>query len=220
MLIQASGTFTATAADLYFGLGFVPDWVKVRTLVTTDEERTEWSKNMRGIAAFGGQAIDDDGAITPIALGAGIAEYLGGDELSSVSTVYLGKRADNDMRDKGTGDVINAFTLDVPANRTGHFNAGVNTTHVGVGSIVRIGKEVTATSQWAYIVAITNDGDAANEVTLSKAIGSGSVMALGPINDFIGVPAGTITKSGFFLDSTAATNIASQYCMFEAGTYN
>ena len=63
MLFHASGTFKATAADLYFSLGFVPDWVKVRTLVTTDEERLEWSKNMRGIAAFGGQAIDDDGAI-------------------------------------------------------------------------------------------------------------------------------------------------------------
>lgn len=220
MLFHASGTFKATAADLYFSLGFVPDWVKVRTLVTTDEERLEWSKNMRGPAAFGGQAIDDDGAITPVGLGVGIAEYLGGDKLSALSTVYLGRRADEDLRDAGTGDVINAWESQVPANRTGKFNAGVNTTHVGVGSVVGIGSEVTAESEFATILAITNDGDGDNEITLSKSVKSGSVLSLGAMYDFIGVPTGTTTKAGFFLDSTAAVNIASQYCMFEAGTYN
>jgi hypothetical protein len=220
MILQASGTFKATAADLYFSLGFVPDWVKLRTLVTADEERIEWSRNMRSIEAFGGQDIDDDGAIAPIALGAGVAEYLGGDELAAASTVYIGRMADQDMRNKGTGDVISSWTLDTPASRTGKFNAGVNTTYVGVGSPVRIGYEVTATSEWAYIMALTNDGDADDEVTLSKAIKSGSVLSLGAMNDFSGLPAGTVTKAGFFLDSTAAVNISAQYCMFEAGTYN
>ena len=220
MLYHASGTFKATAADLIFSLGFAPDWVKIRTLLTTDEERLEWSKNMRGIAAFGGQAIDDDGAITPVALGAGVAEYLGGDDLSVLSTIYVGLRADKDMRAAGDGNVINAWTLDTPGNRTGHFNAPVNTDHVGVGSLVRIGYEVTAQSEWASIVALTSNGEVANEVTLSKAVKSGSVMSLTALADFVGLPAGAVTKAGFSLDSTAAVNSSGEYCMFEAGTYN
>jgi len=220
MIQHASGTFNATGADLYLGLGFVPDWVKVRTLESTDEEIVQWSKNMRSAEAFGGFDTDDDGAIAPITIGAGIAEYLGGDKIASASTVYLGKRADEDMRDAGSGDVISAWTLDTPGSRTGHFNAGVNTTHVGVGSLVGIGSESLGKPEWAYILSITNDGDASDEITLSKDIGSGSVLALGPMYDFIGVPAGTITKPGFFIDSTASVNTSGEMCMFEAGTYN
>jgi len=220
MLNQASGTFKGTAADLYISLGFVPDWVKIRTLETANEEIVEWNKNMRSIEAFGGFDTDDDGAIAPIALGAGIAAYLGGDKLSSVSTIYLAKRADEDMRNKGTGDVISAWTLDTPGSRTGHFNAGVNTTHVGVGSLVGIGGEAIGEAVFAYILALTNDGDAADEVTLSKDLGSGSVLSLGALADFVGVPAGTVTSAGFFIDSTASVNTSGEYCQFEAGTYN
>jgi hypothetical protein len=220
MILQESGTFNATGADLYVSLGFVPDWVKIRTLETTDEERLEWSKNMRSAEAFGGFDIDDDGAIAPITIGAGVAEDLGGVDISSASTVYIGRRADDDMRDAGTGDVISAWTLDTPANRTGHFNAGVNTTHVGVGSLVAVGKDSFGNAEFAYILAITNDGDAADEVTLSKAIKSGSVQKLGPMYDYVGLPAGAITKSGFFIDSTASVNTSGEMCMFEAGTYN
>jgi hypothetical protein len=220
MILQESGTFNASGADLYVGLGFVPDWVKIMTLESTDEERIEWSRNMRSAEAFGGFDIDDDGVISPITIGLGIAEDLGGVDITSASTIYIGRRADEDMRDAGTGDVINAWTLDVPANRTGHFNAGVNTTHVGVGSIVGIGKDSFGNAEFATILAITNDGDAANEITLSKAIKSGNVLKLGPMYDYVGLPAGAITKPGFFIDSTAAINTAGQMCMFEAGTYN
>lgn len=220
MLLHEAGTFKATGADLYVSLGFVPDWVKIRTLVSTDEERVEWSKEMRSAEAFGGFDIDDDGVITPITWGNGVAEDLGAVEITSASTVYIGKRADNDMRDAGTGDVISAWTLDTPASRTGHFNAGVNTTHVGVGSLVGIGFDSYGHAEYATILAMSNDGDAANEVTLSKAIKSGSVLSLGPIYDYIGLPAGAITKPGFFIDSTAAINTSGQKCMFEAGTYN
>jgi hypothetical protein len=220
MIHQESGTFNASGADLYVGLGFVPDWVKIRTLETTDEEIAEWSKNMRSLQAFGGFTTDDDGAISPVAIGVGIAEDLGGVRITSASTIYIGKRADEDLRDAGTGDVINAWTLDVPANRTGHFNAGVNTTHVGVGSLVGIGPDAFGNAEFAYIQVITNDGDAANEITLSKAIKSSSVLSLGPMYDYVGLPAGAITKSGFFIDSTSSVNDSGEMCMFEAGTYN
>ena len=220
MLLHESGTFNGTGADLYISLGFVPDWVKIRTLETSNEEIVMWSKNMRAAESFGGFDVDDDGAIAPIVWGAGVAEYLGGDKLSAASTIYLQRRADEDMRDAGSGDVISTWTLDTPASRTGKFNAGVNTTHVGEGSLVAIGKEAFGHAEWAVITALTNDGDADNEVTLSKAIKSGNVLALKAMYDYVGAPSGTITKPGFFIDSTASVNTSGELCMFEAGTYN
>jgi hypothetical protein len=220
MMQQVSGTFDGTGADLYICLGFIPDWVKIRTLETTDEEIVEWNKNMRSAEAFGGFDTDDDGAIAPITHGVGIAEYRGGDLVSSASTVYLQRRADEDLRDAGTGDVISSWTLDTPANRTGHVNAGVNTTHVGEGSLICIGNEAKGDGEWAVIQAMTNDGDATDELTLSKALGSGQVLALRGMYDFIGVPAGTVTKAGFFIDSTASVNTDNELLMFEAGTFN
>ena len=220
MLEHASGTFNGTGADLYLSLGFVPDWVKIRTLETTDEEQIEWSKNMRSIEAFGGFDTDDDGTVTPIVLAAGIAEYLGGDLISSASTIYLARLADQDMRSKGTGDVINAWTLGSSANRTGNFNAVANTTYVGEGARICVGSETVGQGVWATILAMTSNGEAANEVTLSKALSSGTILALRPMYDMSGVPAGTVTKAGFFIDSTASVNTSGELCMFEAGTYN
>jgi len=91
---------------------------------------------------------------------------------------------------------------------------------VGEGSLVCIGSETTGKGVWAVMTALTNDGDADDEVTLSKALGSGDVLALRAMYDFVGVPAGTITKAGFFIDSTASINTSGELCMFEAGTYN
>lgn len=220
MLTLESGTFNGTGADLYLCLGFVPDWVKIRTLETTNEEIVVWSRNMRSAEAFGGFDVDDDGIISPITLAAGVAEYLGGDLISSASTVYLQRRASEDMRGLGSGGVISKWTLDTPANRTGHFDAPVNTTHVGEGSIVAIGSETLGKPVYATILALTSDGDAANDVTLSAAVKSGNVLALKGMYDYTGVPAGTITKAGFFLDSTASVNTSGELCFFEAGTYN
>jgi len=219
-LRQEAGIFVGTAADLYVGLGFVPDWVKIRTIKATAEKAIEWNRNMRSIEAFGGIEIDEAGVTTPQALGDGVGEYLGGEEITSASTSRIARPADEDMRDKGTGDVVSQFTLDTPANRTGHFNAGVNTTLVGVGSMVTVGSEAASRSENAVILAITNDGDAADEVTLSKALSSGQVQALTGKYDLVGVTAGTITKAGFSLADDSSVNQSGEPVAFEAGTYN
>jgi len=218
-LRQVSGTLNGTGADIYVGLGFVPDWVKMRSLETTDEEYQEWNRNMRSSEMFGGISIDDDGTISPVTIGVGIAEYLGGDYIAAASTVYLEKKSD-DQRAAGTGGVTSRWISDTPASRTGHFNNPINTTYVGEGSIVQIGREAAPGRDQAVILALSNDGDAADEVTLSKSLGTNEVLYLGPMYDYWGVPAGTIAKAGFFIDSTAAINTASDMLLFEAGTFD
>jgi len=219
MLNQVSGTFNATGADLYLGLGFVPDWVEIMSLESTDEVIQHWDKDMRSIEMFGGYSVDDDGVISPVVLGAGIAAYEGGDFISAASTVYLGKVSE-DQRAAGTGGVISRWILDTPGSRTGHFDNPVNTTYVGEGSIVQIGKEAAPGRNQAVILALSNDGDAANEVTLSKDLGSNEVLYIGRMYDYWGVPAKTTTKPGFFLDSTAAVNVSGQMCRFKAGMFD
>jgi len=218
-LRQVGGTFNGTGADLYICLGFEPDWVKIRSLETTDEEYQEWNKSFRSAEMLGGISIDDDGAVSPVTIGAGIAPYAGGDYIAAASTVYLEKYS-KDQRAAGTGGVTSKWILDTPASLTGHFNNPINTTYVGVGSIVQIGREAAPGRDYAVITALSNDGDAADEVTLSKALGSNEVLYISRMYDYWGVPAGTVTKAGFFLDSTAAVNTSGDMLMFEAGMYD
>lgn len=219
MVRQVSGTFNGTGADLYICLGFMPDWVKMRSLETTDEEYVEWNRNMRSAEMFGGISIDDDGAVSPVTIGVGVAEYKGGDYIAAASTVYLEKYS-KDQRGAGSGGVITKWTLDTPGSRTGHFDNPVNTTYVGEGSIVSIGDEAGPTSDRAVITALSNDGDAADEVTLSKALATNAVLYISRMYDYWGVPAGTITKPGFFIDSTSAINTSGDMILFEAGTFD
>ena len=218
-LRQVSGTFDGTGADLYILLGFEPDWVKIMSLETTDEERNIWNRNMRSSEMFGGISIDDDGTISPVTIGAGIAPYAGGDLIAAASTVYL-EKVSKDQRAAGSGGVTSRWISDTPASMTGHFNNPINTTYVGEGSIVRIGREAAPGRDEAVITAITSDGDATDNVTLSKSLGTNEVLYIGRMYDYWGVPAGTVTKAGFFLDSTAAVNTDNDMLMFEAGTFD
>ncbi len=218
-LRQISGTFNGTGADLYVGLGFRPDWVKIMSLETTDEERQYWTRDMRSIEMFGGYSVDDDGTISPVTIGAGIAEYLGGDVIAAASTVYLQKYS-KDQRAAGAGGVTSRWILDTPGSRTGHFNNPINTTYVGEGSIVQIGKEAAPGRAEAVILAMSNDGDATDEVTLSKDLGSNEVLYISRMYDYWGVSANTVMSPGFFLDSTAAVNTSGDMLRFEAGTFD
>jgi len=218
-LRQVSGTFDATGADLYICIGFVPDWVKIRSLETTNEEYAEWNRNMRSAEMFGGITLDDDGTLSPVTIGAGIAEYLGGDYVSAASTTYLQKYS-KDQRDAGSGGTITRWVSDTPASRTGHFDNPVNTTYVGEGSIIEIGREAAPGRERCTLLALTNDGDAADEVTLSKSLGSDQVLYVSRMYDYWGVAAGTTTKPGFFIDSTSSINTDNDMCFFEAGTFD
>ena len=220
MLQQQSGTFLATGSDLYVCPGFVPDWVELMTIESTDEERSYWDRNMRTVEFHGGYSVDDDGTVSPVTIGVGIAGYKGGLALTAASTVYLQELADQDVRDKGTGGIVSRWILDTVANRTGHFNNPVSTTYVGVGSEVVIGKEAGGENVSAWITAITSNGEAADEITLSEAISSDQVLQIRPLYDYMGAPAGTVTKAGFFVDSTAAVNTSGQTVRFKCGMFN
>ena len=223
MIKQESGTFNATAADLYVGIGFVPDWVEIFSLETTDEELLYWNRNMRSAEMLGGIATDDDGARTPVTVGAGIAPYLGGDLIAAASTIYL-QRKKEDQRGSGTGGVVTSWVNDTPASFTGHFDNPISTTYVGEGSIVVVGPGVSGNSVVGIITALSNDGDAADDVTMynrvtGAAISSGQVLGITAMYDYWGVPANTVMSAGFFLDSSAAVNLSGDMVCFRAGTW-
>ena len=206
-----SGSFNGTGADLYIGIGFIPDFVRVWNCEASTSAVNEWNCNMRAADAAGGFAIA--AAATKVALAAGIAIYRGGTKLTSASTVYLKKDPAPDKRASGTLGTISKWTLDTSGNRTGKFDYGCNTSYVGEGSKIRID------GKWYFITALTNDGDADDEVTLSEAAPTGNIEFISGMYDYIGGSTGDIIPAGFFIDSTAVCNVSGEYACFEAGTY-
>ncbi len=218
----AHGTFNGTGAALYICCGFVPDWVEIRNLEDSDCARIFWTIDMmraaeqtRGYHNVGsGGAVQEDARTVS---DGGIVLYYGGDVLSSASTTYLVPVPDsekNQKKNSSTGNVVSTWTLDTSANRTGHFDKGVNTSYVGEGSLVLID------GKWYAIHSITNDGDAADEITLNEAAPSGEVQFIGPMYDYVGAPAGTVTPAGFKLEMTSVVNVSGELCCFTAGTFN
>jgi hypothetical protein len=207
-----SGTFNGTGATLYLCIGFIPDWVRMWTSETTDEERIEWSINMRGAELGDGIGIDDDGTITPHAYGTAIQVYRGGDRITAASTVYLVRDPDPDKRNNGTGADITTWTLDTPGSRSGHWNDVCNTTYVGEGSVIIIdGKKYR-------VISVTSNGEAADEVVLDGAAPSGQIDALSGMYDYIGAAANVTTPEGFKVNDTTL-NASGELCFFEAGNY-
>lgn len=218
--MKVSGVFSGTGSALFIGLGFIPDIVRVRNIHAADLAFIEWNRRMaaKATAANGIKYRDSTGVqMTALTATAGVEVYEGGDKIASASSAYIiaaSKIEDvaGDMRAKGTLGLVNAFVLDTAGNRTGHFNAGVNTTYVGVGSVVQIaGKRYT-------ITAITNDGEAADEVTLDRAAPSGAVERISYKLDFYNAPAGEIMPAGIVIRETADLNVSGELCLIEAET--
>lgn len=216
------GVFKGTGAALMLGIGFVPDFVRLYALESTAPILIDWDSGMRAAEQAEGVQITnhDTAQLSRLAYGAGIAAYLGGDQMAADATAYLVRDELNDKRNAGTLGPVNAWTLDTAANRTGHLNAGVNTSEVGEGSLICIRPEPTRQPVWARVLALTNDGDAANEVTLDLAIQSGEVMALSGMIDYVGAKAGDIVPAGFTIHETAAVNASGKRVLFVAGLYD
>ncbi|MEN6533393.1 MAG: hypothetical protein ABFD89_07000, partial [Bryobacteraceae bacterium] len=208
---KVSGLFVGTGAALTVAIGFIPDIVKVVNLTSATLESITWSKRMALAAVLGGLKQVSAGTISKLAYGAGISAYRGGVALTADSTSVLVADPAIDKRDAGTLGTVNGWVLGSAANRTGNFNHGVNTTYVGAGSKVCI-LDGAGRAKWYDIVAITNDGDAANEVTLSEAAPSGKVEALYGMYDFIGAKAGIVTPAGFTIDEATDINAAGEVC--------
>lgn len=223
-----AGTFKLPASDidLYFGVGFIPDWVKVYN-PNANEQIMQWSIHMaRHATASGGWEFDDDGSITPNLNDAGIQIWRGGNLVTSTQATngncLIWDRLDYSKatnHDPNSYSDINAWTLD--SAYTGHWNTECNTTYVGVGSMIWI--ESTPGKVKRYLVdALTSNGEQSTEVTLNETgVPSGNIHRIGPMYDMKTAAANVLMPAGFWIDSTVDLLTAtSEQAYFEAGTYD
>jgi len=232
-LRRIGGVFNGTGADLYLGIGFVPDWVTIWNLEGTQVIRLDWNIGMMRSAEIveGIQFTGADVAAAALTKGTGLLPYFGGDMLTATQAgivtygegVYL--KWDNvDYRHYSgnsphcLGDAvavdIDSWILDTAANNTGHFNEDVAGTYVGEGSKIIIDGKVYT------IVALTaTEGEAADEVTLSHSVKSGDVQFIGGMYSMKPMIEGEVTSEGFLISNTTV-NVNDATCSFEAGKYD
>lgn len=212
-----SGTFNGTGAALNVGIGFLPSEVRIRNIENAEDYYIEWSINMRSAECIEGIRLagDDAAAIsrTPLTKGNGIVIYRGGDIMTSASTSYIVEDPDTDKRDAGTGDTIDTWTLGNATNFTGNWNAECSTTYVGEGS--RICVDAGDGGKWSTVTALTSNGEAANEVTLSEPLKSGKIVALTGMYDWLGAANKKVIPAGFTINETTL-NVSGELCYFEA----
>lgn len=188
----------------------------------------------RGIVYFGSTNATQQYA--QVVADLGIAPYYGGDIMTSANQTsvayggvipyqrYVGNvdlKADKSV---GVVSAINTWTLDTLANRTGHFNAdllrcvaglgGAGTGKIGEGSKVVIRETGTGLVKTVGIEAGGNTaadaGGAADEVTLSEAVSSGTVQAIYGAFTFEAVPIGEKAGPGIVLDYYTYVNVAGE----------
>lgn len=216
--MRISRTFNGTGATVNLGLGFIPDRVRVYNLESTVPLIADWNRNMRSGSPEGVLTTHaESGAqIARLAAGGGISPFYG-TVLAAASTANLRPHANRDFRYQGTLGDIDTWTLDVTADRTGHFNKGVPTTHVGVGSIVHVKETNSGIIKQSAISAMTADGDASIDVTLDGAIKTGELVFLGPMYDLIGGSAGDRIPQGITITNNTL-NASGNILLVEAWT--
>jgi len=219
---KIAGLFVGSGASRKISLGFIPDRVVIQNITAADVGEIRWSRLMAGDTRCpeGIKVLESTGlAATVLAAGAGIRPYIGGEDVTAAGAailmpVHMIPDLQGDLRNAGTLGPVDTWTLGHAGNRTGNFNAGVNTSKVGKGSRLLIGEE------WYTIQAMTNDGDAANEVTLDRAALSGEIKKILYPYDYHHAPAGSRTMPGIILAETADVNVATELCYIEAESYS
>lgn len=115
-----------------------------------------------------------------------------------------------DMRTKGAGAKVNLWTLTNSGNRTGKFNAAIDTDLVKAGSVIQIeGKTY-------FIQSITSTGAADDQVTLNQAAPTGRIEKILYPYDLAPIPAGTRIPRGFYLAETATVNKNNELVQIQA----
>ena len=219
------GHFHGTGADLYLQLGGIPAYFKMWNLELSTPAYLEWSPVMGAddLTVEGILRDEDGGALSDLAFGEGVSPYYGGDLLTTTnqpSTTYGGSSVDfieiddKDYRfytdnDAGiSGDAssedIDTWTLDTAGTPSGHFNGDVVGTYINDGSPIRIMSSDNKHVYDAYIVAsaLSGSGGAADEVTLSWAVPSGSVQYIGGRYGCKPTPVGKVSKEGLLINDT------------------
>jgi hypothetical protein len=208
------GIYTGLGATIRLGLGFVPDRVRLTKIGNANLDQLEWTALMARTATGAGGIIRAGVANTPgfalLAVTAGVRPYYGGDLITAAALTDQIPASEVSGYQGNLGGTITKWTLGSSANRTGCFNAGLDTAKCGVGSIVQIDTKLYR------IVALTNDGDAANEVTLDRAAPTGAVVFIGSKVDFVSAPVGTRMPAGIEILDTTYLNLVSTVFSIEA----
>lgn len=233
--MRTGGVFNGTGADLYLCIGFVPDWVHLWNVEATTPIEFVWNRGMMCSAdcvegfMFSWNSTFGSSDAEQATKGTGIVPYYGGLELDTTTAgtvtygegVYLkpdkkdykNSSSDSINPGDGSGGEINKWTLGSSANYTGNWNIANVGTYTGEGSkIVIDGREYR-------IVAITSNGEAANEITLNYPAPSGDINFVGGMYDFKPMISGEVTKKGFMIDGNTTLNANNNKIVFEAGKW-
>ena len=234
---KIGGTFNGTGAALYVCCGFIPDKV---TLFGVDDATSNivpivfWSRHFTGLVSNNGVLIPGDATWSKFTAGLGIEPYEGGDVLTSAlqtsvawgEGVYLTWDRQDYRQSESYGyksEAIDTWTLGSSGNRTGNFNDDIlaSGSRIGEGSHILIQESMGGKIKEAVIeVLAASQGGAANEVTLSRAIGSGSVLRIGGMYDMKPVAVAKTTPAGFKLNATSSINVNDEIQAFEAETFD
>lgn len=211
------GTYKGLGSTVKLGLGFKPDFVRIRRVGDSAMLTLEWERGMaRSATGAGGiyrAAVGDAPGFALLAANAGVRPYFGGDVVTSASlATQIGKNAVEEYRGDLKGD-ITQWTLDNSGNRTGHFDAALDTNLCGVGSIVQIDGVM------ATILALSNSGASANEVTLDRAVSTGKVQHISYQYDFAPAPVKTRMPAGMEILDTSYVNVQNEIYAITAGEF-
>lgn len=223
-LRRVTGQFNGTGAAVYLCIGAIPNYVRLINIeVSTNPNWAEWYRDMVGqVLAYGGiYCTGSTGAYTKLTT-KGIFPYEGGELLTSTNQsdvtygggVFLGW----DDKNYQANYTYGALTAGTPINRwtfgatlSGYFNSdGVASgCRIGLGSIIRIKEDSTGFVKEAGITAISSTPTftGGNVITLSRAIGSGTITFIGGMYQLSPIALGKYTPAGVYVADTASSAI-------------
>ena len=214
-----TGVFLGSASAMYLGFGFVPDKLTLRSNAA-GLARFTWTRNGSKVAASAGGTSSPGDGNTDVALTmlTGFRPYLGGAILDTESALYLVPLTERPDLDKNWAGSATLFTMDTQANGTGHFDATPDTTYVGVGSKVVIGKKTNIEDTWqGFVTAQSTNWTGTDNVTLSPdAPASGYVKFMGHMYDLVNCPVGVPMMQGVYV---CASCLGAVVYEFEAVQY-
>lgn len=226
---MVSGTFhtLSSGVDLYFGIGFVPDYVKIVD-PHGNEEILMWSIHlMRNAKVLSGYEIDDDGAITARTYEQGIMPWRGGNVVTSAQQTdgncLKWDKLDYSKASNHDSISYNDITKwNFVTGQTGYFDQPCNKTYVDVGSMIWIASGSTAPKR--YVIAVlSSNGEVSAEVSLSEtSVVSGDIVKITNKYDMIAMKSGERMPAGFWLDAACTMMAANtnEVAYFEAGMYD
>ena len=214
---RIGGTFDGTAATINIGIGFRPDEVRVYNMGDAGNvlPYLVWMKNFRKATNVEGFLLTPNAALADYATGEGLSVYTGGVRITTSNETNL-------IKDPAPSKIgsVNKWTLDTSGNRTGHFNIEKNSLCVVESRILIAGDSPGSVDKWYTIEAITSDGEAADEVTLSEAAPTGIVKAIIGAFDYIAAAVDIIMPEGFTIKATGALNVDAETMCFTADLWD